>query len=269
MTYLSRIHGAFGRFRARGEAAAAPDRSMELPPIRSFVPGEDPVELVAYYDVFADYYLRCEMQTKRWFVEHVRPDWVIFDVGANVGVYTLLFSRLAARGHVHAFEPTSTAAMLRRNLAHGGAANVTVHETAVGARSGAFEESIYRIWGRAPERQNYPFTTLDDFVEEARIERLDCVKIDVDGFDLEVLEGATRALARFDPWIIIEINHALMTRGRYHDDAWLWLLGQGYGEALVLDHENYILKKAEGRAPGDGERLSLTFDTRPLPPPPA
>jgi FkbM family methyltransferase len=234
-----------------------------LPRVFSLVPGAAPVELSAYYPRFADYYPEAELQTKRWFVRNARPDWMVADIGANVGLYSLLLSRLAPRGHVHAFEPTETARLLRENLAATGAGNVSVHEVALGDRSGMREESIHRIWGAPPETGRYRFITLDDFVNEASLTRLDCIKIDVDGFDLEVLKGARETLLRFDPWLVVELNHALATRGQSVGEALAWLYGQGYAEALVLDQQNFVLKRAAASArPADG--LRLRFDREPI-----
>ena len=70
----------------------------------TLVPDHRPIELVAYYPEFVDCYLECELQTKRWFVENMRRDWVCFDVGANIGYYSILFSRLAPEGE---FMPSS------------------------------------------------------------------------------------------------------------------------------------------------------------------
>jgi hypothetical protein len=53
------------------------------------------------------------METKWWFVDNVQSVWCIFDIGANVGYYSILFSQLAPNGKIFAFEPTSTEAMLR------------------------------------------------------------------------------------------------------------------------------------------------------------
>ena len=67
---------------------------------------------------------------KYWFVKNVRPDWAIFDVGAGVGCFSVLFSRLAIQGHIYAFEPTATVELLRANLAHNGCGNVQVEQLA-------------------------------------------------------------------------------------------------------------------------------------------
>jgi len=51
---------------------------------RTLIPGHKPIELKAYYPHQIEYYPECELQTKRWFVENVRPDWIMFDIGANI-----------------------------------------------------------------------------------------------------------------------------------------------------------------------------------------
>ncbi len=240
-----------------------------LPRIYSLVPESLPIELNAYYTHFSSYYSEAELQTKRWFVRHARSDWVTLDIGANVGIYSLLLSRLCPDGRIHAFEPTETARLLRTNLQASSTDNVQVHELALGATSGTRSDSIYRIWGNAPETRSYPFTTVDEFAREAGLVRVDCLKIDVNGFDLEVLKGAARTLAEQDPWLVVELNHALATRGQSVSEAMLWLLGQGYTEALILDGENYLLKRSvqPDGPPRDG--LRLRFDREPLLIPPA
>ncbi len=200
--------------RRRDTPAKAADGAAALPPIHCLVPGASPIEIGAYYKQFSHIYPDAELQTKQWLTRNARPDWVALDIGAHIGVYSILLSRLLTNGAVHAFEPTETVNMLRENLAAHACANVVVHEVALGARSGEIEDSIYRIWGAEPDRQSYHFSTVDDFVRAADLARLDFVKIDVDGFDLDVLEGAAGTFARYDPWVVVELNHALATRGR-------------------------------------------------------
>ena len=230
------------------------------------IPGRPPIELVAFYEEFRDYYPLCEQETKRWFVEHVRPDWWIFDVGANVGYYTILFSQLAPAGRVFAFEPTTTADMLRANLAHNKVGNAVVHEVALGARTGQLNERIFRIWGSEGEVKKYPFYRFDDFVREQGIERVDCLKIDVDSFDFEVLRGAEQTLLKHDPVIVIELNHALAKRDQSPAETLAWLARRGYRKALTLDrHDNYVLQRSEAAFAGLAPVASMEL----LFPPPA
>ena len=233
--------------------------------VETAIPGREPIELVSFYDEFRDYYAQCELETKRWFVEHVRPDWWIFDVGANVGYYTILFAQLAPRGRVFAFEPTATAAMLRANLQHNEVQNAAVHEVALGATTGEQVDRIYRLWGTEGEVKTYPFYKLDDFIDRHRIERVDCIKIDVDSFDFEVLRGAEQTLLERNPVIVVELNHALAKRNQSAGEALAWLAQRGYRKALVLDHDNFVLQRgADSFAGLDGTTsLELLFP-RPL-----
>ncbi|MGH7048672.1 MAG: FkbM family methyltransferase [Stellaceae bacterium] len=88
-----------------------------------------------------------------------------------------------------------------------------MHEVAVGTRTGKSDEPIYRIWGQSPKTQTDNFTTLDDFAPGAGIARPDCIKINVDGFDFDVLKAGANTPERFAPWIIVALNHGPATRG--------------------------------------------------------
>ena len=208
------------------------------------IPGRADIELPAFYESFASYYLNCELQTKEWFVKNAEQDWVYIDCGANIGYYSILFSQLSPQGTVHAVEPTSTVAMLEKNISHNQCGNVTIHRLAVGRATGRRVEKIFRIWGEASEELEYDFTTLDDLTDRLNLQKLDCVKIDVDSFDFEVLMGGEKTLKRFDPWLVVELNHALAVRGHSNMAALSWLSDRGYKRCLVLDHENFVLRRS-------------------------
>lgn len=228
----------------------------------TYVPGGDPIELVAFYDAFTDYYPFCEMQTKRWFVETAQRDWTVFDVGANIGYYSILMSRLCPDGAIHAFEPTTTIELLKKNVAHHGVTNVIAHPVALGARSGRHRDGIFRIWGKDAEKMEYEFLTVDDAVARNQLQRLNCIKIDVDSFDFEVLRGAEATLRKFNPWVVVELNHALDKRGHSPNEALEWLTGLGYHEALVLDGENFVMRRAVPAARSSG--FVIEFEQRPI-----
>jgi FkbM family methyltransferase len=214
---------------------------MTSPMIHTNVPGRTPIALPAFYPEFAWYYPNCELETKYWFVRNVQPDWTIFDIGANIGYYSVLFSQLAPQGQIYAFEPTSTIELLKANLAHNGCANVEAINAALGRQTGRIEDGIYRIWGDTPEQGEYPFYRLDDFVAERGIERIDCLKIDVDSFDFDVLKGAEDTIRRLRPRIVVELNHALARRNQSNIEALDWLRQLGVDEVLSLDHDNFVI----------------------------
>jgi len=214
-----------------------------MKPIVTNVPGRDPIQLVSYYPQFLDYYGNCELKTKEWFAQHMQSDWITFDCGANIGYYSILFSCLSPSGRVYAFEPTSTFEMLLANLQHHGIQNVEVMCRALGDRTGRREDRIFRIWGAPPEPAVYEFVTIDDFVQQHGITRLDCIKIDTDSYDLEVLKGARRTIAALNPFVMVELNYALGKRNQTVAQALVWLQEVGYTTCTVFDSENFLLKR--------------------------
>lgn len=226
------------------------------------VPGAEAIPLARYYESLRGYYPRCELQTKRFFVENVKDTWVCLDVGANIGYHTILLSRLANHGQVFAFEPTKTYDMLLTNLHATNASNVIPIRKAVGASSGPQTQDLYRIWGDGPERTTTEFITIDDFVFGTELARVDLIKIDIDGFDLEALWGAEKTLATYSPIVVVELNHALATRGHSPQDAIEWMLTQKYSSAIVLDRENFAFTKNWALGMPWPNSLDLTFDNR-------
>jgi len=226
------------------------------------VPGSRPIALLDYYPEFIDYYPTCELQTKRWIVENVGTDWVCLDVGAHIGYHSILMARMALNGHVYSFEPTESAQKFQTNLEASGEQNVTLIRKAVSNFSGSRVEPIYRIWGNPPERISRDFVTIDEFVESEELDRLDFLKIDVDGFDFEALQGAVATLARFSPTVLVEINHALATRGFTASDVTNFMLEMKYGRCLVVDKDNYIFEKSWTLGDPWPRSLILEFDRR-------
>lgn len=212
----------------------------------TFVPGQDPIELVSYYEEFWDYYQFCELQTKQWFVENIQPDWVCIDAGANIGYHSILMARLATKGKVYSFEPTETIEFLKNNVKHNKLSKRIIPiNKGLGARDWIGSDKIYRIWGQEPELVFTEFVTLDSFVQSNALSSIDFIKIDVDGFDLEVLWGADELLKKFNPAVLVELNHALGTRGYTTSQAFQWMMDHGYDNVCVYDHDNYIFTKSD------------------------
>ena len=177
-----------------------------------------------------------EPRTLRAYTGMIRPGDVIFDIGANIGAHTLHFARLTgARGRVYAFEPTDFAvAKLRGNLALNPelATRVSVHQCFLVAEAGAtLPAAIFSSWPVAhehhdldPEHLGKPKAlaaaqaiTADAFAREASLERLDFVKLDVDGHEYPVLRGFEQTLRRFRPAILIELAPFVYTGDHAHE----------------------------------------------------
>jgi FkbM family methyltransferase len=177
------------------------------------------IELASYYPDLQGWYENSEIETQDWMIDNVKPDWVCFDVGAHLGYYTFLLSTLACRGRVYAFEPwLPTYEMMianwKHNLARGMLLNnISTVNLALGDESGLLEEKIWTSRGSQdanPENVVAQFMTVDQVVNGGRI---DFIKCDVDGWDLEVLRGARQTMKSQRPIIIAEMNYALAWRG--------------------------------------------------------
>jgi FkbM family methyltransferase len=156
------------------------------------------------------------------------------DIGSRDGYFALLFSNLA--GRVHAFEPTDHIDALQKNIEYYNIKNIFTHKVAVGNKVGSVKDIIYKNWP-TPEESIYNFIRLDDFPTD----RLDLIKIDVDSFEEEVIDGAISTLKKFRPIIIIELNDvAVKSRGSSKDGIINKIISLGYNHSGVLDHENHI-----------------------------
>jgi len=148
---------------------------------------------------------------------------VVLDLGANTGIYSLLSTHVSPSVRVIAVEPSpANAERLRSNLRLNAERRVTPVEAAVGAIEGtleltvpadgslcdvasgvdAFSRAHYAI---AYTRVPVALTTVDRLVDDHGLERVDLIKLDVEYFELEVLRGAARTLARFEPVVLAEI----------------------------------------------------------------
>jgi FkbM family methyltransferase len=128
---------------------------------------------------------------------------VIFDVGANVGQTVIAIRRRCQMAAIHAFEPSpSTFAILQRNLVR--VRNVRLNNIALGAADGAlnllentasdmssFLSPGTTHWGETRTITKVPVSTVDAYAAKHGIERIGLLKIDTQGFDLEVAKGAS------------------------------------------------------------------------------
>ncbi len=142
----------------------------------------------------------------------VVPDATVLDVGANIGLSTILLARAARR--VIAFEPSpANAAYLRRNLARNGIGNVEVIACAASAANGVlrFHEAQFGAGSHVVSAGDLSAGAPSIEVRATTIDALDLpaitfVKMDVEGHEPEVLAGARRLLARDRPLIHLEVN---------------------------------------------------------------
>jgi FkbM family methyltransferase len=201
----------------------------------------------AVYESFLNdgYYERAEQTFCAGYVE---PGMTVFDVGASHGYYTLLFAKTAGPDHVHAFEPEQrNFARLRMNLELNGFESLHASRLAVVDRPRDVDLNVFppELYGwhtlgtPSMEVDGKPATpvaqqrirgvTLDDYSSEHGVERIDLLKLDVEGAELEVLRGAARLLREGRiACILFEVSEA-MVEGMSHDPAEIFDLLRGAG----------------------------------------
>jgi FkbM family methyltransferase len=159
----------------------------------------------------------------------IPEDGIVFDVGAHAGQYAKIFSRLASRGHVFAFEPGSYArSILRIAIYLNRCRNVAILPIALGARegleiltlpikrSGSYGFGLAHFgpntrW-KTVEREAVAVGTIDRLAETMELPRLDFIKADIEGWEMQVVRGGWRTIARFRPILLLEMNASALER---------------------------------------------------------
>jgi FkbM family methyltransferase len=164
----------------------------------------------------------------------VKPGMTVYDIGAQAGFYTLFFSRLV--GRVYAFEPF--AVNLRYLVAHitmNRLSNVKVVQVALADKAGLAGFTVDRgksqnaLVGPGESPLVVATMSLDELVEEHGFPPPDLVKLDVEGAEASVLEGARLTLERHRPVVFVALH------GREQATRCLPLLEQLRYEARSLD----------------------------------
>lgn len=196
----------------------------------------------------------------------VRPGMVVLDVGANLGLYTVVAARLAGpAGRVIAFEPDAeNVALLRRNVEANGLATVVCERIALSDREG--DVSLHVSPDNKGEHTILPgvldgattatvrATTVDRYLAAHGIARLDLVKVDIQGAEPIVLDGMGDTLRRDRPVLFLEFYpHGIRKAGRDPLAMLRTLESHGYRLAHVDQMTGAV------RPVGDAERFARGF----------
>lgn len=200
--------------------------------------------------------------------ELIKKNDYVLDVGANTGLYSLFFSRLVTdTGKVFAFEPGSeTYLNLIDNLELNNVHNIDCIKAALSNEVGeafltSYDEKTLAFQGdsfKYISKHNSQVSdelgdkiqtlTIDSFVEEKSLSRVDFIKIDVEGAEKLVLEGAIETLKKFRPKIIYECSNAWSKRFSYKPYEIVVLLHTLNYEITEYDHEQWLAVPRESVA---------------------
>ncbi len=161
------------------------------------------------------------------------PDTMVLDVGANIGAYAIPLAKAFADIEVHAFEPNPAAIeRFRRNLSINRIKNIRLHECAVGAEPGrlelhAFSEGDLGLSSfvippkRGSKAIPVQVISLDEFFLPSLSSKrpVSFIKIDVQGFEFQVIAGARNLIEKWKPPILLEHEDFLFPRPAEAEEA--------------------------------------------------
>ena len=186
------------------------------------------------------------------FARYIPEDATVIDVGAQAGQFTKLFVSLAPKGHVYSFEPGEYARRILTTVVRlKGLRNVTIVPAGLSdqpgeavltspvKKSGSIGFGLSHLGQHEGDQPGYATTvsliTLDTFVAERRIQALDFIKVDIEGWEVHMLKGGIRTLERFRPPMLLEICSTFLERaGSTPEDVWSLLRPLGYRASSVL-----------------------------------
>ncbi len=153
-----------------------------------------------------------EMNKRLAFEREIQPGTVVFDVGANVGYFSLLASELTGKkGQVYSFEPLPrNIEYLKKHISLNDIGNIQVIEAAVSFQSGEalFDLGASSAMGHLSDigGLRVRMVSLDDLVSEGQLQPPDYMKIDVEGAEYDVLRGAEKIINEFQPTLFMDTH---------------------------------------------------------------
>jgi FkbM family methyltransferase len=175
----------------------------------------------------------------------------VFDIGANVGYFSLLASNnvKSGIGKVYAFEPiTKTYERALHNIRLNNYTNIQLLQIAISDKNGLLTINVgnEENWGMSSvNRHNYlsgteetiSCQTLDTFVEQHNIHSVDVIKMDIEGSELRALRGMVDAINRFRPSVLIEVlDEHLNKSGGTKEEVFEYFFSKQYNAFRIVGH---------------------------------
>jgi len=156
----------------------------------------------------------CEPTVTRIIKKYVKPGMIIFDLGAHTGAHTLRLAKLVGKnGKVIAVDPESRVlSRLKYNLRLNDINNVIIENIAFSDCSQEGKE-----------------ITLDEYVNNNTIEKIDFIKIDTEGYEYKIIKGGMNSIKKFKPVMVLEFSKTnIEEQGDTLDDLVTALSSLGY-----------------------------------------
>jgi len=154
---------------------------------------------------------------KMLYLQKICRKETIFDLGANIGYYTTLFSQLTGKGgKVHAFEPLQENFRKLQSNTSRSCTNVVLNQTGIDIAKSTktifFDTNDLEKASIKQQRcanvhsREIDVTTLDNYISDNRIPQVDFIKCDIEGHEMHALMGMPNTLRKFHPKLSIEVT---------------------------------------------------------------
>ncbi len=192
-----------------------------------------------------------EMGTMHFIQENLSEGDTFLDAGANIGVMSLVAAtKVGSTGRVLAFEPhPKTRAILEKNKGLNGFEQIDIQALGLGSgnsKGTLFNENKNRggasLMGYEENEEHgaeIQIVSLDEIAERLKLDKLDLVKIDIEGWEFEMLRGAESTLKQFQPTIIVEIDLHRKLEGGTVLEMVDYLVGLGYEVYRFPENKNH------------------------------
>lgn len=198
---------------------------------------------------------RChEPETEMVFKEMAKSSKLFLDVGANIGYFSFLVKQMSPQSKVYSFEPLPQNILAyQKNRELNNFSLMFLQELCVADKAGDTEflipPSEESGWGRMAHRDLFSgekikrqVVTLDEFCEQNQLTTVDFIKIDVEGYEFKVLQGAQKLIETQRPRICIELNEpCLLDTGTSGEEIFRFFKDRNY-QMHALDTKKGLYK---------------------------
>jgi len=167
-----------------------------------------------------------EPLTTKILLRELKEEMVCLDVGSNIGYYVFLESNAVGdSGKVFAIEPSPQGfKALKKNLGLQNKSNIELHNFACGDKEGQVsfittnmsnldrinDENADSVLSETVNKVNINLRTIDDFVSEKKINKVDLIRFDTEGYELKIYEGMHQTLKNFSPILSFELHRSIL-----------------------------------------------------------
>lgn len=196
-------------------------------------------------------------------LNYLKKGDIVLDIGGNIGQTALMMAKKMGNiGHIYSFEPyPSTFQQLKKNLSLniGISNNIQSENAALGATPDIltmYQDCVTNSGANRMVPKNFttingqvkvPVSTIDVFVQERRLNTVDFIKIDVEGFEMQVLKGGHHTLVNLKPRMFIELDdNNLRKQGSNAAELCGYLQSHGYTIYEEGRQEVFVIDKLSG-----------------------